>query len=340
MRKVKLALIGAGNIAQSVHLPILRRLPTVELVAICDRNYSKARAVAERFDIPYAVRSIEQLRSLHVEAVDICSSTATHAEIVSACIEAGWDIFVERPLALTSDEAALVAAKSHKQNVKLMVGMNHRFRTDVVLMKNYIEQQQLGHVYYAKAGWLKPFMGDNRLQALAVQQGRGVLFELGLVIVDLLLYLFRSTTVRSVTASVFNNAHPSVEDVAIATINFTDGSVASLETSWSLVRPEDLFYCNVYGRDGSAFLNPFKVVRQRSNGISIVAAPQRDSKVEAYTRSYEAELKHFIAGVQGLVPIVSTADEAVERLRVVEALYQSALQHTEVQIPNDDCVYA
>lgn len=340
MKKVTLALIGAGNIAQSIHLPILRRLPSVELVAICDRNYSKARAVAERFDIPYAVRSVEELRSLPIAAVDICSSSRSHAELVSACVEEGWDTFVERPLALTSDEAALLAVKARRQGVKLMVGMNHRFRSDVVLMKNYIEQQQLGHVYYAKAGWLKPFMGDNRLQMLAMQHGRGVLFELGLVIVDLLLYLFRSTTVRSVAASMFYNAHPTVEDVAIATINFTDGSVASLETSWSLVRPDDLFYCNVYGRNGSAFINPFKVVRQRESGVSIIAPPQRVSNVETYTRAYEAELKHFIAGIQGLVPIISTADEAVERMRIVEALYQSALQQTEVHVPGNDCVYA
>lgn len=334
MKKVAIAVIGAGNIAQSVHLPILRRLPNVELVALCDRNYSKARAVAERFGIPHAVRSLEELRTLPIAAVDVCSSTDSHSEIVSACIEAGWDVFVERPLARTSDEAALLAEKARTRGVKLMVGMNHRFRSDVVLMKNYIEQAQLGHVYYAKAGWLKPYSGDGRLLALAEQHGRGVLFELGLVLVDLLLYLFRNTAVRSVNASLFYNTHPTVEDVAIATLNFNDGSVASIETSWSLVRPEDLFYCNMYGKNGSAFINPFKVVRQESTGVSIATPPQPMSKVEVYTRSYEAELKHFVAGVQGLVPIVSTADEAVERLLVLEALYQSALQHSEVHIPS------
>ncbi len=340
MKKVALAVIGTGNLAQSIHLPILRRLPGVELIAVCDRNYSKARAVAERFGIPHAVRSVEELRHLPISAVDVCTSTDTHADVVGACIEAGWDVFVERPFARTSDEAALVAEKARSHGTKLMVGMNHRFRSDVVLMKNYIEQTQLGHIYYAKAGWLKPHSGDGRLMALAEQHGRGVLFELGLVLVDLLLYLFRNTTVRSVNASLFYNTHPTVEDVAIATLNFTDGSVASIETSWSLVRPEDLFYCNVYGKNGSAFINPFKVIRQQESGVSIAAPPQPTSKVEIYTRSYEAELKHFIAGVQGLVPIVSTADEAVERLRVLEALYQSALQHSEVHLPSNDCVPA
>lgn len=340
MKKVALAVVGAGNIAQSVHLPILRRLPTVELVAVCDRNYSKARAVAERFGIPRAVRSIEELLSLPLDAVDICTSTDTHADIVGACIEAGLDVFVERPLARSSDEAALLAEKARSRGVKLMVGMNHRFRNDVVLMKNYIEQEQLGRVYYAKAGWLKPHSGDGRLRMLAEQHGRGVLFELGLVMVDLVLYLFRSTTVRSVSASLFYNTHPTIEDVAIATINFADGSVASIETSWSLVRPDDLFYCNVYGKHGSAFINPFKVVRQLDSGMSVHTPARHTSKVEEYARSYEAELKHFVAGVQGLVPIVSTADEAVERMLVVEALYQSALQHSEVHIASGDCVTA
>lgn len=340
MKKVALAVIGAGNIAQSVHLPILRRLPNVELVAICDRNYSKARAVAERFDIRYAVRSVEELLSLPIHAADICTPTETHYDIAGICIEAGWDILVERPLARTSDEAALLAEKARRRGTKLMVGMNHRFRTDIVLMKNYIEQEQLGHIYYAKAGWLKPRTGDPRLRLQAEQNGRGVLFELGLVMVDLLLYLFRTTTVRSVSSTLFYNMHQTIEDVAIATINFSDGSIASLETSWSLVRPEDLFYCNVYGKNGSAFINPFKVIRQHGSGINVQPSTQHMSSVEMYTRSYEAELKHFIAGVQGLVPIVSTAEEAVERMLVIEALYQSALQHSEVHLPADDCVTA
>jgi len=340
MKKVALAVIGAGNIAQSVHLPILRRLPNVELIALCDRNYSKARAVAERFGIPHAVRSVEELRHLPITAADVCTSTDSHSDVVGACIEAGWDVFVERPLAITSDQAALLADKARSRGVKLMVGMNHRFRTDVVLMKNYIEQAQLGHVYYAKAGWLKPHSGDGRLLALAEHHGRGVLFELGLVLVDLLLYLFRGTSVRSVSASLFYNSHPTVEDVAIATLNLSDGSVASIETSWSLIRPEDLFYCNMYGKNGSAFINPFKVVRQQETGVSIATPPQPTSKVEVYTRSYEAELKHFVASVQGLVPVVSTAEEAAERLLVVEALYQSALQHSEVQLPSGDFVTA
>lgn len=340
MKKVALAVVGTGNIAQSVHLPILRRLPTVEVVAVYDRNYSTARAVAERFDIPYAVRSMEELLALPIAAVDICSSTDSHAEIVSACIEASKDVFVERPLARTSDEAAILAEKARRRGIKLMVGMNHRFRTDVVLMKNYIEQAQLGHVYYAKAGWLKPYRGDGRLHALAQQHGRGVLFELGLSIVDLLLYLFRTVTVRSVSASLFYNSHPTIEDVAIATINFSDGSVASLETSWSLVRADDLFYCNVYGKNGSAFINPFKVVQQQERDVVVHTPMPPQSSVEAYTRAYEAELKHFVAAVQGLVPIVSTAEEAVERLRVIEALYQSALQHAEVHLPSEDYVTA
>lgn len=340
MKKVALAIVGTGNIAQTVHLPILRRMPNVELRAVYDRNYSKARAVAERFGIPTVLRSLEELRNLPLDAVDICSSSDSHLEVALASIEAGLHLLVERPLALTAAEAAVITEAARQRSVKLMVGMNHRFRTDVVLMKNYIEQEQLGHVYYAKAGWLKPFTGDTRLHSLAERQGRGVLLELGLVMVDLVLYLFRTRSVRSVTASLFYNLNPAIEDVAIATLNFSDGSIASVEASWSLVRPEDLFYCNVYGKRGSAFINPFKVVQQNGGTPTVSASGPQQSKAEAYAKSYQAELKHFIAAVEGLVPVVSTGEEAVERLRVIEALYQSAAEQREILIDSNSAVAA
>lgn len=341
MAKVSLAVVGAGTIAQSVHLPVLRRLRGVEVVAICDRNLSKARAVAQRFDIPIATRSLDELLQLPINAVDICTSTDTHTEIATACIEAGMDILVERPLARSSTEALGVVERARQRGVKLMVGMNHRFRSDVVLMKNYIEQEQLGQLYYAKTGWLKPYSGDDRLMALAAQSGHGVLFELGLVLIDLLLYTRKNVTVQSVSASLFYNTHPTVEDVAIATLNLSDGSVASLEASWSLVRPDDLFYCNVYGKRGSAFINPFKVVQQSQQGTTIrTAAEHHHSKIELYTKSYEAELKHFVAAVQGLVPVISTGEEALKLLNVIEALYRSAQERTEVPLSRTDAVAA
>ncbi|MBL7997047.1 MAG: Gfo/Idh/MocA family oxidoreductase [Candidatus Kapabacteria bacterium] len=335
MAQTGLALIGAGNIAQSIHLPILTKLPNAILLAICDRNLSKAKALAEKYNIPHVCRSIEELLQIDgVQAVDICTSTDAHYESTIACAEGGLDILVEKPLARTVAEARQIAKAVAENNVKLMVGMNHRFRPDTVMLKNQIEQGQLGNVYYVKAGWLKPRSSDGKWIAQQEKSGGGVLLDLGVVMIDMLMYIFGyGKEVRSVSASTFYHHTRSVEDVAVATINFTDDTVASIETSWSLMRPDDLYYCNVYGKKGSAYVNPFKVVRQEEGGFSTFAVENTTrSKVSQYTKSYESEIKHFVNAVQDLIPVVSTGEEAIRTLSIIDALYASAAERCEVRL--------
>lgn len=336
MEQIGMALVGAGNIAQNIHLPILSKLPNARLLALCDRNLSKAKAIAEKYEIPYVCKTVEELVKIDtIQAVDICTSTDAHLETTIACIENDMDVLVEKPLARTAHEAREIVNTANKYNTKLMVGMNHRFRPDTVMLKNYVEQGQLGSIYYVKCGWLKPRSSDAKWMAQAEKSGGGVLLDLGIVMLDLLMHVFSYKPVRSVNASMFYHTTRSVEDVVVATINFEDGSVASLETSWSLMRPDDLYYCNVYGKKGSAYINPFKVIKQEEGGFSTYTVENTTrSKVSQYTKSYESEIKHFVNAVQDLIPVVSTGWEAVERMKIVEAMYTSARERCEVMINN------
>lgn len=336
MERTGIALIGAGNIAQSIHLPILTKLPNSKLLAICDRNLSKAKVLAEKYEIPYVCRTVEELLKIDtLQAVDICTSTDAHLETTLACIESNLDCLVEKPLARTTHEAKQIVSAANKRQTKLMVGMNHRFRPDTNTLKNYIEQGQLGNVYYVKCGWLKQRSSDAKWMAQAEKSGGGVMLDLGIVMIDLLMHVFSYKPVRSVNASMFYHQTRSVEDVVVATINFVDGSVATLETSWSLMRPDDLYYCNVYGKKGSAYINPFKVIKQEGTGFSTFTNENTmQSRVTQYTKSYESEIKHFINAVQDILPVVSTGWEAIERMKIVEAMYTSARERCEVLLEN------
>ena len=87
---IGVALIGAGNIAQSIHLPLLQKMPEVRLEAIVDRQVSKARLVADKHKVPLATKSLDDvLRMPSVDAVIVTTSTDAHAEIALAAIHAG-----------------------------------------------------------------------------------------------------------------------------------------------------------------------------------------------------------------------------------------------------------
>lgn len=334
MKTIGIAVVGAGNIAQNIHLPQLSAMPGVSIKAICDKQISKTRVLAERYDVPHAFKTVEEALALpDVDAVVVTTSTDAHAPVALAAIESGRHVFVERPVGRTMQEAIDIRDAAHRNDVHVMVGMNHRFRADVVQLKNAIERGDLGPVFYVKAGWVKQRSTDARWLAQADKSGGGVLIDLGIVVIDMILHVFNFGRVRSVMCSTYNHETKSVEDVVVAMITFENGAVATVETSWSLMRAEDLYYCNVFGKAGSAFINPYKLVKRVGNEFQTTVPTSAAPSVSVFRKSYDSELKHFANAVRGLVPMVSTIDEAVERMRVVEAMYASAQQQREIVVP-------
>lgn len=330
---VGIILVGAGNIAQSVHLPILTSMPGVKVLALCDRQVAKARILAEKYGIPHAFRTAEEALSIPgVDAVFVTTSTDAHATVAKLAIAAGKHVFVERPAARTLQETVDVQSLAREHGVNVMIGMNHRFRPDVVNMKNAVDRGEIGSVFYVKAGWVKQRSTDARWIANADMSGGGVLIDLGITVIDMIMHVLDFGRVRSVTGTSFHQATKTVEDGVVAMLHFENGAVATVETSWSIIRAEDLYYCNVFGKKGSAYINPYRLVRRTGNSIQSSTSPQRKSQLEIYMKSYESELKHFINAVKGVVPMVSTIDDAIERMRIVEAIYASAEQQKEIQL--------
>jgi predicted dehydrogenase len=322
---VRIVLVGAGNIAQSIHLPLLSSMSGVRIVAICDRSVSKARILAEKYGIEHAFRSLDDaLRLPDVDAVFVTTSTDAHAEVAMQAIEAGKHVFIERPAARTLAETIQIRDLSYEHGVHAMVGMNHRFRPDVVSMMNAVNRGDIGQVYYIKAGWVKQRSTDARWIANADKSGGGVLVDLGVTVVDMVLQVLGEGRITEVSASTFHHETKAVEDVVVAMLKFESGAVATIEASWSLVRAEDLYYCNVFGKRGSTYINPFRLVQRKGNVIESSAANQKRTHMEIYRKSYESEFKHFVNAVKGVVPMISTIDEAADLMRVVETIYGAA----------------
>ncbi len=199
MKNIRLAVIGAGSIAQLAHIPNWKKIPGVELVAVCDSNRTRARAVAEKFGIPQFFTDSDEVMKLEtVDAVDICAPTNFHKPLALAALASGKHVLVEKPMSRTVEEAEQMvrAARQHKR--KLMVAMNVRFWRDVVNLRQFIENGELGEVFYAKCGWLRrqeswterPWLFQKKYS------GGGVLMDLGIQILDMTLWLFGNKKVK------------------------------------------------------------------------------------------------------------------------------------------------
>lgn len=333
MKKIKFGIIGLGWVSQVFHIPLLKKFQEVEIVSICDIDKTKCQVVSEKFGIKkYYTDHNEMLENEELDAVHICTPTDTHKAIIFDAIRKELNIFVERPVARHYQETVDIADAVKNKNIKLMVGMNNRFRPDMMLLKSIIENNELGKIIYVKTGWIKKISSDKKWITQLDKSGGGVFIDLGLAALDTLLWTVNFADIKRVSAFTFYNTTKNVEDTCIAYFETKDNAVLTLETSWSFQTVSDQFYCDIYGSKGSSQINPLKIFKNYGTDVVNVFPTKLETPQNITKKSYENEIKHFIGSVRGLHPLISTIEEAVKRMKVVEAVYKSAKSKKEIVI--------
>src|SRR5262245_39283395 len=122
--KLRTAVIGAGHLGRE-HARIYSSLENAKLIAVCDINEKTGRAVAERHGVGYVSDFRELLKE--VEAVSIATPTIDHHQVTNACLEAGINVLVEKPIARTLAEADEMIRAAEQRGLVLQVGHIERF---------------------------------------------------------------------------------------------------------------------------------------------------------------------------------------------------------------------
>jgi predicted dehydrogenase len=331
MEKVRIGIVGTGWVAQVFHLPVYSKLPEASVVCLCDRDKSRVRAVAEKFGIKKFYTDYQEMLAVEeLDAVDICTTTSAHREVATACLEAEKDIFVEKPVARQYAEAVAVAEAAKKTKRKVMIGMNSRFRPDTMILRSFIESGDLGNVFYLKAGWLKKLIDEQVWMKYKDKSGGGVFLDLGIVMLDLALWMTGFPEVQRVSTANYSQKTNAVEDSSAVFLSMKNGTTITIEVSWNFYIEQELLYCNVYGDKGSAKINPLRIHKEMHGSIVNVTPGTSDDASNLFRRSYENELKHFLGAVRDIHPVISTVDEAVQRMKIVDAIYKSAERKKEV----------
>ncbi len=332
MKEVKIGLIGSGEIAQNFHLPILHRLPNVKVVAIHDKNITKAKLIAEKYDIPYVCETLNEILAIdELDAVDICTSTDAHCDIALAAIAAKKNALIEKPIARNYEEAKMIEDALVGSKCKVMIGTNQRFRYDAKMLKNYVQMGEIGEVFYVQGSWLQQKRGSEWRQQIE-KSGGGVLVDLGISLIDSLLWITGFPEVEAVNASMFKHKTKTVEDVCIANVRFKNQSIATLEISWSLFSSRNNFAFNVYGSQGAAKINPLRLLKSNGDIFEPIGNAETLSNITIHRKSFDSEIKHFVNSILGFGPIISTVSEAVQTMRIIDAMYLSAQTNQEIKL--------
>ena len=155
MEKVQLGYIGCGFMGQKVHIPNFASIPECELVALAEVRTELGEKVQKRFDIPHLYNDhIELAQNPDIEAVAVSADFALQGEIAKDLLKAGKHVFMEKPMAVSVEQAQAIVDASKEAGKKLMVGYMKRYDAGNEIVKEKITQfretEELGRLTYVR----------------------------------------------------------------------------------------------------------------------------------------------------------------------------------------------
>jgi predicted dehydrogenase len=333
--KLRIGVIGAGGISQLVHVPIIKKHPDAELVAIADLDFAKAASVADKYKIPNFYRDPEKLLARDdIDAVHINTPTNSHLAVTLAALSAGKHVLVEKPMARKAAEAIRMvqAAKAAKRT--LMAAMNLRFRPDSMTLHNFVEGGELGHISTVRARWLKkkdrwsrsPWLSNSRIS------GGGVFMDLGIQMLDMCLWVMGNPSVQRISAHATRDRLGfRVEDTLIAFYMLKGDASLYLNVTWAFMADESDAQTIFSGTKGTAILNPLKITKEvQGSLVNVTPAGKPMRTQDLYRKSFELEIDHFYQSLREGVEPISSGAEAAALLEIVEATYRATNENREV----------
>ncbi|GAB4036655.1 Gfo/Idh/MocA family protein [Spirosoma gilvum] len=338
MSRLKAAIIGGGNIADKNHIPALKHLSDqVDLVAVCSRELSKARALADTHNIPYAFNETAELfRQCAPDVVVICTPNNLHYPQTMEALEQNCHVFCEKPPALNAQNAREMADLARKKGRVLAYNFQLRQASEYELLMRCKTDGLLGDIYHIKASFVRrrgiPGWGYFTNKAM---QGGGALMDLGVHVLDLALFALGYPTPEQVLGNTYdfigkaggkgllgqwNPETFEVEDAATAYLSFPNKSSIMLTASFALnMEAEKERNLEVFGAKGGARLFPFSLHTELAGELADIRFP--------FLEETDIQLKNtmaFLDACAGKPSNVCTADQGAILQEIVERIYQSA----------------
>ncbi|MAT75464.1 hypothetical protein CMK14_10030 [Candidatus Poribacteria bacterium] len=330
--KVKAAIIGLGW-AGCEHLKGYAENPLSDVVAVCDMDQERANQVAQENNVPRTFTDHRQL--LEQEDIDVVSiglPNFLHAPVTIDALNAGKHVLCEKPPARNAEEAIAMAKAAEKNGKTLMYALVLRFAGDAQTLRKMVDDGELGQVYFGKAGYVRRRgipIGAGGWFVDKSRSGGGGLIDIGVHALDRCWWLMgapKPVSVLGATFSHFRHLVPEeikydVDDSAFAQIRFKNGATLMLEATWALNLPGG-GYIQIAGTKAGGKIDPLTIYKDDQD---LTPEVTRDNP-------YRAEVNHFIDCVlNGKTPI-SSAEQGVTLMKMLDAIYTSSDKMGEVRI--------
>jgi predicted dehydrogenase len=257
----RLAFVGLGWIGES-RLRALAETGAIEVAALCDPDATRLGAISSRYETAASFRSLEELLSesqaLALDGAIIATPNAFHASQTIECLDAGLAVLCQKPLSLTRTDAERVVASARRADRLLGVDFTYRHTASARKLRELLLDGDLGRVFEIDAGFHNAYGPDKPWCSDPLLSGGGAFIDLGVHLVDLVLWLFDARACPEVKGMLLQNGVPlngdlAVEDYADVELALDGAPRARIRTSFRAHVGRDChFRVSLLGNEGGA----------------------------------------------------------------------------------------
>lgn len=234
MKDLRVGIVGAGIMGEW-HSRVYQMHPDIQIVAVCDGNQERARALAEKFQIPQVFSThTELLAGADLDLVSVCTPDFAHAVPTIDAANAGKHVLVEKPLAVTVEDAQAIVAAASANRVKVMAQFSHRWVPAYRQTKNLLASGEHGEPLMAYARKNDPIFVPTEMLNWAARSTPS--WFLSSHDIDLVCWFFESEPVEvyaMAARKVLVQQGIHTNDAAQALVRFANGAFATFEACWT-----------------------------------------------------------------------------------------------------------
>lgn len=356
MKKIKVAVIGCGRIANSAHIPAYMKNENSEIKYFCDIIPEKAEKAVKEYGCGTAITDYHvALNDPEIDAVSVCAHTNMHYQVSIDALRAGKDVLSEKPVARTYNEA-LEMLKVQKETGKILaIGVCTRYDYHVDRVKELIAAGELGEVYHVYCSFrcgghgIPGLGGEFTTKAIS---GGGVLIDHGVHYLDQIRYILGSPELKSVLGKAYSKLGSpmpeyqydtpmwaedtknvttgtfDVDDFVTGLIQTKNGPTISFNGAWAQNIFEGETYTDYIGTKAGlrlTYCGNYKLYKYEDNKKVVIEGDCPDAQ-----QIHEAEVYDFIDAVITKKPLRNDITHIMDTAKLLQAIYDSSETGCEI----------
>jgi predicted dehydrogenase len=339
-RTLRVAFIGCGGVT-NFHMPSLKLIPEVEVVAGCDIDPNRLKAFGEKWGVTKLYSDWNQmLKEVQPDIANVCTPNGLHMAPSVDASNAGCHVFVEKPMAMTPAECQRMIDAAKKADRKLSAGFQYRYHPTTQYLARARDAGQFGKVLFVKCRALRrrgiPNWGVFGRKEL---QGGGPMIDIGVHVIEMAHYVMGSPKPVAATGNTWTylGNRPSdvvsrwpnwdhqtynVEDLAVGHVRFEGGAVMQIEASFAAHVEQDVWNFSLAGEKGGANWDPAMVFTDR-HGTMVNETPAFLPE-GGFQELFTLKLRQFVHAVLNDTPLEAPGEAGLAVQKILDGVYRSA----------------